>query len=101
MDDDGKEMGLIWVALENGTVGFGPIGRLSRLPALILGPWDQAGRAREDKPGGGIGREGPGKGPRPPNLTFFNIVEPGRAVVATSRHSLLRPAATPQNLHFP
>ena len=83
------------------TVGFGPIGRVSRLPGLILEPWDQAGKVQEDGSGGHIGCEGPGKGPRPPNLTFSGIFEPGQAVVAPSRQSLLRPATTRQNLHFP
>ena len=83
------------------TVRFGPIGRVNRLRALISGPWDQPRSAREDKPGGGIGCEGLGEGPRPQNLTFFIIFEPGRAVVEPSRQSLLRPATTRQNLHFP
>ena len=51
-------------------VRFGPVGRASRLPALILGPQDQPRSAREDGPGRGIGCEGLGEGPRPPNLTF-------------------------------
>ena len=83
------------------TVGFGPVGRLSRLPALILGPRDQPRSAREEGPGGGIGCEGPGEGPGPPNLTLFTIFEPGRAVVEPSRHSLLHQTTTRQNLHFP
>ena len=43
------------------------------MPALILGPWDQPRSAREDKPGGGIGCEGLGEGPRPQNLTCFSL----------------------------
>ena len=42
------------------------------MPALIFGPRDQAGRVREDGPGGGIGREGPGKGPEAPKPYVFH-----------------------------
>ena len=44
------------------TVGFEAVGRPSRLPALISEPQGQAGRVREEGPGGGIGRAGSGKG---------------------------------------
>ena len=86
--------------LNQDTAWFGPIGRASKLPGLILGPQDQAGRARENGPGGGIGREGPGKAPMPPNLTFSTTFEPGRAVVEPWGHSLLRPARTPRTFIF-
>ena len=82
------------------TVRFGPVGRVSRLPALILGSQDQAGRVREDGPEGGIGRQGSGKGPGRPNLTFSTIFEPDRAVSSPWRDSLLRPAALPRTFIF-
>ena len=45
---------------------------------------------------------GSGRKPRAPKpYVFFTIFAPGRAVVEPSRHSLLRPATTRQNLHFP
>ena len=56
------------------TVGFGPVGWASRLPALILGSQDQGGRVREEGPGGGIGREGPGKGPEAPKPYVFHYI---------------------------
>ena len=50
--------------------------------------------------GGGIGRKGPGKGRRAPNLTFSNIFEPGRAVSSPLRDFLLRPATLPRTFIF-
>ena len=70
------------------------------MPALILGSRDQAGRVQKDGPGRGIGREGLGKGPGPPNLTFSTIFEPGRAVSPPWRGSLLRPATLPRTFIF-
>ena len=82
------------------TVGLGPVGRASRLPALILGSRDEARRVLKDGPGGGIGCEGPGKGRGAPNLTFSTIFEPGRAVSSSLRDSLLRPATLPRTFIF-
>ena len=76
------------------------VGWASRLPALILGSWDHARRVQKDGPGGGIGRQGPGKGPGAPNLTFSTIFEPGRAVSPPWRDSLLRPATPPRTFIF-
>ena len=55
-----------------GTVGLGPIGRASRLPALILGARDQGWRVREHGLGVSIGPEGPGKGPEAPTPYVFH-----------------------------
>ena len=74
---------------ETTTVRFGPVGWASRLPALILGSQDQARKVQKDGPGGGIGRQGPGKGPGAPNLTFSAIFEPGRAVSLPWKDSLV------------
>ena len=82
------------------TVRFGPVGWASRLPALISGPQDHARRVQRAWPGGGIGRQGPGKGPGAPNLTFSTIFEPGRAVSPPWRDSLLRPATLPRTFIF-
>ena len=82
------------------TLGFGPVGWASRWPALILGSWDQARRVQKDGPGGGIGRQGPGKGPGAPNLTFSTIFEPGRAVSPPWGDSLVRPATPPRTFIF-
>ena len=70
------------------------------MPALILGSQDQARRAQKDGPRGGIGREGPGKGPGAPNLTFSTIVEHGRARSSPWGDSLLRPATLPRTFIF-
>ena len=56
------------------TVGVGPIGRASRLPALILRPRDQGWRVREHGPGVSIGPEGPGKGPEAPKPYVFHYI---------------------------
>ena len=68
--------------------------------ALILGSRDQAWTVQKDGPGGGVGRQGPQKGPGAPNLTFSTIFEPGRAVSPPRRDSLLRPATLPRTFIF-
>ena len=98
-----------------GTVRFGPIGRASRLPGVILGPWDQAGRAWKDRLGAGIGREGPGTGPEASKryvLHYFRARSGGCCALETvsSSPSSNSPELLisfdfsrfwPQNLHFP
>ena len=96
----GNVDGLVCGKPHRGAVRFGPVGRARRLPALISGSRDQARRVQKDGPGGGIGCVGPGKGPGAPNLTFSTIFEPGRAVSAPWRNSLLRPATPPRTFIF-
>ena len=85
---------------QDSTIGFGPEGRASKLPAPILGPQDQCGRVQKERPGGGIGRQVPEKGPGLPNLTFSTIFELGRAVSPPWRDYLLRPATPPRTFIF-
>ena len=82
------------------TVGFEPVGWASRLPALIFRPRDQAGRVREEGPGGGIGREGPGKGSEASKPNVFHYCW-AQSVAPPWRHSRLRPATTRQKFNFP